>query len=143
MVEPFDTIEVALMNCIHSNITGLTIGLWFAPHANGGRFWPCFIELATLPLVGFGMPDIVEVCYGDAGQSLIAGEFEQPPGTFTKLFGGGPGERAVQFIQLGQKASVRIRILRVKPLPALERGCSCPRLSQVLVNRLPESANSH
>ena len=44
------------MNCIHSNITGLTIGLWFAPHANGGG--PCFIELATLPLVGFGISGI-------------------------------------------------------------------------------------
>ena len=75
------------MNGIHSKITGLAIGLWFAPRANGGRSWPCFIELATLPLVGFGMPHIVEVCYGDARQSLIAGEFEQPPGTFTKLFG--------------------------------------------------------
>ena len=68
------------------------------------------------------MPDIVEVCYGDAGQSLIAGEFEQPPGTFTKLFGGGPGERAVQFIQLGQKASVRIRIFACKAIAGTGAG---------------------
>ena len=110
------------MNGIHSKITGLAIGLWFAPRANGGRSWPCFIELATLPLVGFGMPHIVEVCYGDAGQSLIAGEFEQPPGTFTKLFGGGPGERAVQFIQFGQKASVRSRIFACKAIACTGAG---------------------
>ena len=38
MIEPFNTVLVALVNRIYSNITGLAMGLGFPPFADGGRF---------------------------------------------------------------------------------------------------------
>ena len=37
MIEPFDTVLVALVNRVYPNITGLAMGLGFPPLADGGR----------------------------------------------------------------------------------------------------------
>lgn len=122
MVEPFYPVLIALVDGVYPNITRLAAGLRLASLADGGGAGAGFVKLAARSPVGAGSPQVVNVRYGNAGQPLVVGKTKQLPGALTELFGGWPREGAMQFIQLGQKASISVRILAGKAVARAGRG---------------------
>ena len=93
LVQALDPVQVALMDRIDSHVAGLPERLRPAAFPNrylhgarGGRDRP------AAPLVGDGVPQVVQVAVGDGGQAFEAGVTEAVEGAGAELPGGRAGE---------------------------------------------------
>ena len=107
VVQALDPVQVALMDRIDSHVAGLPERLRPAAFPNrylhgarGGRDRP------AAPLVGDGVPQVVQVAVGDGGQAFEAGVTEAVEGAGAELAGGRAGERAVERVEFGEPPDV-------------------------------------
>jgi len=135
-VEALDAIEVAWVDAIDAQEAGLALGPGLAALADSDRPWARLADRHPLAPIGFGLAEVVEVAVGDRGQALIARIAEHPEGAFAQLFGGRPGERAVEGVQFGQGEDVGGRITSGKgPGGRLLAAILQPALAAVLCDQ--------
>ena len=70
LVEALGAVQVALVNRINSQETGLAPGVGLAPLADGHCHWLGFGYRIAAPQVGIGLPQPVQMTMRQAGQSL-------------------------------------------------------------------------
>ncbi len=67
VVQPCNAVQIALVNRIYPNITGLAIGLRFASFANSGYLAAGLVKGTARALIDSGVSQVIEVRDRDAG----------------------------------------------------------------------------
>ncbi len=114
VIDPLDTVQVALVHGIDAQEAGTATGPGLAPLADPHPGPPGLLETSSPVPVVAGLAQGIQVPVGDRGQALVADIPVQFPGPLAQLAGGGPAEVPVQGIQGGQGRHIRLGIASAK-----------------------------
>ena len=110
VIDPFDPIQVTLMDGIDPQKARLTLGVGPASFANLRAHWARLVELAALASVADAVAQVVQVRHRDAGEALIADLCREAWYIRSQsLFGARSGELAMQAHRSGPRALHRQR----------------------------------
>ena len=95
VIDPFDPIQVTLLDGIDPQKARLTLGVGPASFANLRAHWARLVELAALASVADAVAQVVQVRHRDAGEALIADLCVNVVHPLADLFGARSGELAM------------------------------------------------
>ena len=106
LVEALGAVQVALVNRINSQETGLAPGVGLAPLADGHCHWLGFGYRIAAPQVGIGLPQPVQMTMRQAGQSLETAVLKDLVLPLHETSGTSAARPAEGLVQLREQADV-------------------------------------
>ncbi len=98
MVNTFLSVKIPLMHCVNTDVTRLPIRLRLASFANTGWLRSGLFKGLSVLAIGKGLPQVVEMGYGDTGQGLVGLIPIDVKSSFAQLLRGGAIECAMSLI---------------------------------------------
>ncbi len=106
VVHAFDAIQIALMHAIYADVARHSVWLRCTAFADGNAGGARLAPVPPFVLVRCAPAQVVKVGNRDARQPFKARITKNQKSAFHELLGGGPGQRVMQHIYLGQQEHV-------------------------------------